>query len=62
MQSTVQRAREINAIAAISLMSGASGKKLVRDKASSLTKVDLFVGNASEDILRNLEIASSVKD
>lgn len=56
------RKREVNTKAAIRLMRGASGKKLVRDKASSLTKVDLFVGNASEDILRNLEIASSVKD
>lgn len=34
LQSIVQRVREINAIAAIRLMRGTSGKKLVRDMAS----------------------------
>lgn len=54
LQSIVQRVREINAIAAIRLMRGTSGKKLVRDMASGFNNMRSFYRQGKRGYMKEL--------
>ncbi|XP_069977742.1 uncharacterized protein [Penaeus vannamei] len=60
LQSIVQRVREINAIVAIRLMRGTSGKELVRDMASGFNNIRSFYRQGKRGYMKELRKAFNI--